>query len=467
MKPLENPWFVFPTIGFIATIAFWLYVMVFPVPFHHTDGDTATWIWLLRHGYNLYSPAQGLPMLQTNYPPLFLFGMANVVSSDHSILVTGSVFSLLSFLATAFLLGQTVARASQHRSAGIIAAFAFLSLGPIGYSGPACLSDGPALAVALLAVTCAARRIRGWPVLCAALFSISLLMKHSLIVFPVGVMLWALLRHTKQGILLSALTGFIVGSVVFGFDLFGPLVVWSALRFSWLGFFPKFAAFVLPLFAGFVCVVRILTDWRKIPSNTQNEIEPWLYVFAVSMVWCFALGRTGAGSNYVFELLCALTVLSTFAAYQFQIRNWFSVHLALSAFVGLIWLGHFSWNVIPKARAGMITAGDCARLDNLPILSEQSWYTTRVGRPPLTIPFLANQLARNHFFDDRELIDWVRKRKIGWLMFHFDLHETTSKYDSTHQERFSAELLETARSRYELYRQVGDIFIYKAKNQTP
>src|SRR5437879_2862004 len=89
---------------FLLSLVFWASVFGDPAPFY-ADSDTATWIWLLRHGTDIYARPSGLPMWSTNYPPLFLRLVAALAPSDQSILRTGGLVALCGFLLAMAMVG--------------------------------------------------------------------------------------------------------------------------------------------------------------------------------------------------------------------------------------------------------------------------------------------------------------------------------------------------------------------------
>src|SRR5687767_11520265 len=90
-----------------CSIVLWVNVLWSPTPFHYADGDTATWIWLLRHGQDIYQAPAGLPVWQSNYPPLYLRLVAALTPRDDLILWTGGWVAMIAFLVATVLLGLT------------------------------------------------------------------------------------------------------------------------------------------------------------------------------------------------------------------------------------------------------------------------------------------------------------------------------------------------------------------------
>jgi hypothetical protein len=444
-----------------ATMAlFWGAALFHPAAYDYAEGDTATWVWLLRHGQAVYGPLVGLPMRYSNYPPLHLHLIAALAPSDGAILITGRLLSMLGLVVACATVGWAVHAATLSRRAAVGAAVLFAITLRVGYYAATCRADTLALGVGALGVVLGARRVRGWPLWAALLFSVAALLKHSLICFPLGLTIWALRREPRKAILMGGLTALIVGVAVWRFGLLGPLLVWSRAPwdlhtwwlYMWLAVGPSIAALVIS--TGVV--------WRWPPQLSPRArlmLEPWVAVFLVGVVWTFALGRKGASTNYVLELNAAMTIITVVAVEEGLVRRLFHLHLFCVWVETTIWVGFLLFQVLPNARAENAIADRALEGVSGPVFAEQSWQTTSKGRPPLVIPFLSTQLALSGHWNATPFVDSLERGEVQRLLLNFPL-EAGVESDPLHQDRFLPAELAAMRAHYRLIAHGGDLYVY-------
>src|SRR3954471_15931009 len=96
-----------------ATLALFVAGVLCPAAWEYSEGDAATWIWLLRHGRDIYAAPSGLPMWSSNYPPLYLHLIARLAPSDGSILLVGRLVSLAGYLLATAMVGLSARAATR------------------------------------------------------------------------------------------------------------------------------------------------------------------------------------------------------------------------------------------------------------------------------------------------------------------------------------------------------------------
>ncbi|HEX4457366.1 MAG TPA: hypothetical protein VIA18_05325, partial [Polyangia bacterium] len=168
-----------------TTIVTLVRTLVSPAPFDYAESDTATWVWMLRHGEPIYGHLATLPMRLTHYPPLHLWLVAQLASAG-GILFAARLLSLVGLAMTALAARLCVARATDSPRAGWNAALLVTTTAQLVYFGASARGDLFALGLAALAMTLVALRTRAWPLLAALLFALALMCKHNLVVLPVS-----------------------------------------------------------------------------------------------------------------------------------------------------------------------------------------------------------------------------------------------------------------------------------------
>jgi hypothetical protein len=448
------------SLALLATLAsgvFWACAIWRPVPFQYSDGDTATWIWLLRHGASLFGPPQPLPMWGTNYPPLFLWLVAALAPSDEAILRTGALVALAGFLLATALIGVAAGGAVRSRRAGLLAALLFAGTMVASYVAPACVGDAPALALSACGLTVAVRRPWGWPWIAALLFTAAVMCKHSVILIASGTCAWTLLTSPRQGAVLGLVLGVLVGLLLWPGGLYAPLVIWSMASYDPASLVYKLAIWVLPLGCGVVLALALLRRWRELPAETQQALGPWAATLLLALPWTLSLGRVGSGANYSLELAASSSVLATVAAHRGLGRRLYALHGLVMACATMGMVGHLVGVRMPKL--GREMAFTQAQLAGAPgaVLAESTWYTTVLGRPPLVMPFLSTQLALRGLWDPAPLIGALHRGEVARLVLGWPIERA---FSPEHQGRFLDAVLQAARERYTLIGRQDDVYIY-------
>ncbi|MDW8283173.1 MAG: hypothetical protein RMK29_15765 [Myxococcales bacterium] len=443
--------------SFLACALLWLITLGGRVPLSYAEGDTATWIWLLRRGYNLYTEPTGLPLWQSNYPPLFLHLVAALAPSDSEIVRTGGVVSLAGFVLAMALLGACAHAATGSRLLGWVAALLLGGTLFVSYHAATCLPDAPALALGLGGITLVALRVRGWPLLAPVAFVAAVMMKHSLVVLPLGTLAWALRRAPRQGLVLALGTAGLVGWLLWRQGLFAPLVLWTMADWSPLFFLSQCARFVLPWGAGLAVAVLLLGRWAQLPAHTRQVLGPFAGALLVGLPWTLVLGRCGSGSNHTMELLTAMCLHLTIAMAGCWWRRAVLLHLLVTCCMAVGGAAYLALVRLPGVRQQMAYTRAQLQGRSGPVLAESTWYTTALGRPPVVVPFLATNLARRGQWDPSPLLRALRAGQIERLVLHFPLEEPPG---GGHDERFLPEVLAVARARYQLLGQQRGVYVY-------
>lgn len=456
-------------------VLFWGAALWFGTPYLYSDGDTATWIWMLRHGEPVYGspmtagplstavPAwdvgPGLPMRLTNYPPLYLHAVAWLAPSDASILRTGAALSIVGFVLAIAGVALSAYRASGQRVPAILAALLLGGAGSAAYNAPSCFPDTAGLGLAVAGVTLAALRLRGWPLWSGLLFCAAVLVKHSLIVLPAGTCLWALANAStrRAGCCLVVSLSTPLFGVLWACDLFAPLVLWTKTTWAVDYFALQLAVWGLPLLPGIVVAGALLSRWQQLSPSGRQVLGPWAFVAGLGVVWLIALGRRGSGANYTIELITALAVLLPIASERRVLPRVAWLHgIAILCLSWGLTTYHLGW-LWPKQARDQAVVQSVLRDRPGALLAETPWYTTRLGRPPVVISYLATQLAHAGRWQSEGLLAKLRDGQIAAVILNFPV-ETSPKLG--HADRLPPAVLPLLRDRYELAAKTDSVFVY-------
>jgi hypothetical protein len=324
--------------------------------------------------------------------------------------------------------------------------------------GAACLPDALGLLLVTGGAVVAARRVRGWPVVVGLLFAAGILVKHSLVAIPAGTIGWAVLgrgrtrRERIDGAVAAATTALVVSSVVTALGLWKPLVLWSMGRWELANLLEKLAGWIAPL--GFGVAVALRAVVRPEVDSPALTLGPFRGALVAALVWALALGRIGSGSNYLLELVVVVSVLATATAPASPL---YTLHALGSVIQGAIWLVFLLVSGIPQLRAERATVAAVLAEDARPALVEQSWFATRLGRPPVVIPFLAAQLEVAGLWSHRPFVEAVERGDFGRIVLSFDLD---GEMTGGHADRFHPDVVRAMRGRYRRASRRGGLFVY-------
>ena len=263
------------------------------------EGWNAAHAIALMTGHPLYPPPTGL--MVNNYPPLSFYAVAAMAALTGDAVSAGRVLSLLSFLAACALIAA-IARRMGTGLAGALAAVVFfaavllIASDYVGMDDPQLLGHALQLAALLFL-------LRGQSLTAAALFTVSLFVKHNLLALPLASMLW-LWRQDRPGalrfvgatggllaleLLLFRLTyGVSLLSVVASPRLISISNVTSGIRHLWWA--------VLPLAA----LIRL-----------QHPKKAFCLIYAASalLFGVFFSAGDGVDTNAFFDLAIACTLI--------------------------------------------------------------------------------------------------------------------------------------------------------------
>jgi hypothetical protein len=448
--------------GAALVAAFAVVVLVDPLPFCYSDGDTATWAMLVRRGVWLWRPLAGLPLDQSNYPPAYVALVAALSPSEAAIPRTGELVSAAAYGATALMVASVVRRAGRPegaRWAGLLV----VGSGVAASYGAACLPDALGLALVTGGAVVAARRARGWPLGAGLLFAAGILVKHSLIAIPAGTIGWAVLGRGRTrgeraaGAAMGATAALVVVAVVTALGLWRPLVMWSMGRWELGNLVEKLAGWVGPLGAGIALALRGMA--RGGPASPEGDgaaltLGPFRGALVAALGWSLALGRIGSGSNYLLELVVVTSVLATATAPAARL---FTLHALASVAQGAIWIGFLLASGLPSLRAERAAVAAVLAEDPRPALVEQSWFASRLGRAPVVIPFLAAQLHVAGLWDEAPFVELIARGELGRVILSFDLDAPPA---GGHADRFSPAVLSALRGRYALRARRDGLYVY-------
>jgi hypothetical protein len=457
--------------GAAVILLFAIVVLASDVPCDYGEGDTATWIWLLRHGRAIYgvAAAHGMTMVRTNYPPLQLWLVAALSPSDDAILLTGRLVSVVGFaLATAMVM-LSLTKATGSRRVAVLGGLLLVATFRASFWAVICRADTLALGLGTVGVTLASTRTRLWPLLSAMAFAASLLTKQNLVVFPVGTIAWALSTpgERRAGLLLATTLAALVGGALSALHLFDAIVSGSVASFRAANLARHLLTSVAPSLLAVLLALPVALGRRELPKVAEAIVGPWRGCFWVGLVWIVSLGRTGADYNYLLELLTSLAVLAPISVAFGGSRRLLAGHLAVSLVESCVWVTGLFLFVLQPHRSEAKLARELLRGVNGPILSEQTYLAITAGHAPVVIPFLAAQQAAQGLWDAGPLVSAASRGELSRVLLGFPIEAGPGGALAWHDERFPPGLLAAVSSRYELVGHIESLYVYAPARPLP
>jgi hypothetical protein len=305
------------------------------VPLDPNEGWNAAHALAAMAGHGLYPPPQAL--MVNNYPPLSFYLVGAIARHGGDVIVIGRWISLASFLVCAAGLAALLQRMECGLRATVAGTLFFAALLAItsdylGMDDPQLLGHAVQLGALLLV-------LRGRIMVAAALFALSLFIKHNLLAMPLAAGLWLLLQDRRAGLhfllwgLAFALSGLVLFQFCFGTSLIAQLAsprlsslanVGSAVAHLWwaplpviamVGFWPDRHSLFCSLYAGLALLLGLVfAAGDGVDANA---------FFDLGIALSLALGPAVERGRWpVLAAACAVSLL-VFLALNFQDNNFF------------------------------------------------------------------------------------------------------------------------------------------------
>jgi len=309
-------------------------VLAIPVlaPLDPNEGWNAAHALSLLTGNSLYPPSQSL--MVNNYPPLSFYLVAALTKVTGDAVIAGRFLSLLSFIGVCTGLALVMRHMALSAHAGWVAVLLFaatllVASDYVGMADPQLLGHAMQLFALLLL-------LRGRTLTAAALFALSLFIKHSLLALPLAAAFWlwrqdrnTALRFAVSGLGL-VLSGLILFRFSYGIHLLSALSssrllsltnVASALEHLWWAALPLSALLLLRDARREFCLIYAAAALGFGLIFAAGDGVDVNVFFDLTMACALALGLI-AETNSARAALCALP-LPLFLAFHLHDNNFF------------------------------------------------------------------------------------------------------------------------------------------------
>jgi hypothetical protein len=304
------------------------------VPLDPNEGWNAAHALAAMAGHGLYPPSQAL--MVNNYPPLSFY-LIGALARHGDVIVTGRWACLVAYLAAVAGIAVLLQRMDCRPGAIVLGAlfFAALLLITSDYVG----MDDPQLPGHAVQIAALLLVLRDRIMIAAALFAVSLFIKHNLLALPLAAGLWLLLQDRRAGVhfllwgMAFALSGLVLFQLTFGTSLLAQLAsprlsslanVGSAVTHLWwaplpaiamAGFWPDRHSLFCSLYAGLALVLGLIfAAGDGVDANA---------FFDLGIALSLALGLVVDRGRWPILAAASALPLLVFLAATFQDNNFF------------------------------------------------------------------------------------------------------------------------------------------------
>jgi hypothetical protein len=305
------------------------------VPLDPNEGWNAAHALAAMAGHGLYPPPQAL--MVNNYPPLSFYLIGALARHGGDVIVTGRWVALAAFLICAASLATVLRRMGCGPRATVsgtlfFAALLLITSDYVGMDDPQLLGHAIQLGALLLL-------LRERVMVAAALFALSLFIKHNLLVLPLAGGLWLWLQDRRAGVhfllwaLAFVLSGLVLFQLVFGTSLLAQLAsprlsslanVGTAVTHLWwaplpaiamAGFWPDRHSLFCSLYAGLALLLGLVfAAGDGVDANA---------FFDLGIALSLALGLVADRGRWPVLAAASAVPLLVFLSLNFQDNNFF------------------------------------------------------------------------------------------------------------------------------------------------
>lgn len=303
-------------IGFLGFCAFVVVGLFYRATLHvgwmRTEGWTAFHAHDFWAGQPMYHPAASL--IANNYPPLAYMAIAGLMHVLPDAVFAGRFLSAVAFLLIALLIALLVRRETGDTfagcfGAGVFMACLFIRAGNfVATNDPQMLAHVPALLALLILLRAGLSPMA--TITAAALFAISLFIKHNIFALPLAVFLYLLRQDLRSAVLFAAV---------------GLVLSLAGLAICYWGFGPDFIASMLAPrrytfqamrtnvesnLGSMVGVLIVAAVMIAVGPRSPLRNLGLIYASAAIVVGVIWSGGEGTGPNLFFDLHIAIGLIS-------------------------------------------------------------------------------------------------------------------------------------------------------------
>ncbi len=434
------------------------HVITFPYDLDNGEAFVLNQAVMIANGASPWTPIDEEPYLVSNFAPLYQTLLAVPVRFGQLSFAWGRSLSALAALTAALLIWLLVRRLHGGGAAPAAAALLFLS-SKFVYDWTALhRTDALALALSLGGLYAVARGARARTA--GLLFALAMLTRQTAVFAPAAAVAW--LALSGRGRAATRLGAVAFGLPAAAYLALGAVTGGEFLRHAFLYNVQPWSAALMRTFLehwvwyqpAFLVIGLAFAVWRI--AEPKAELPAIYLGFAVaSFLLC---GRTGAASNYMFDLVAALAIVtgglvswaSRASASSASLAAWLLfANLSVQAVVSH--LAFRSYDVLPTpdaddAQRARDLAALVAGVDG-ELLAEDAGWLLLNGKAVTFEPYMMSRLAAEGAWDPAPILQKIDGREYAMVLLNFDVHEERSV-------RFHPDISDAIRENYRPFRRV-------------
>ena len=436
------------------------------------DPEVLNQAWRMTRGLDIYRDINAPPFAFAAYPPLYF------MISAFAMKFTGLSFlpaRLTSFIAAIFIacaMAYLSRRWNKSGWIGLWAAFLLFLIPAFLYNSARCHPQ--MLAVAFSILSFAAFLQNRWQytlVLSPILTLLAVYTKQTQIALPIAMVLYLVIRNRKwilPYISVHVIAGLIpflwLQKITDGYFYSNIITYAGNLSYNALTILPVFIHHAGPVFIFIGIAISFL--WKRIKSRNWEEID--CYLLVVFLFTLFSLGRMGAHGQYVVELLVVIFIFllrMPVSIWETEKRKiWISVQILLLCIYAPLFVLLEEGLHNRAANRAYPEIYRTIEDSSGPILSQQGSFPLFTRGEIHIQLFHFTGLYHAGAWDQNHLLDEIEGQTFPYVITEFPVAESNGGADG--EERFTQEMIEALRTKYELMKEVYPYYIYRPAKET-
>jgi hypothetical protein len=418
--------------------------------------------WHLARGQSIYHSIETPPFTFSVYPPLYYALVALLLKVFGLNYLPAKLLSLVAGCSTVYALMRL--KRKWNKTIGLWVVCLLFLIPAFLYNLLRCHVQMLAVALSIWSLVFFLRNRKMETLLVSPLLAVlALYTKQTQIALPLGMALYLAFKNRRW--LLPYLSVFIGGALIpfLALQTFTHGTFWlDTVILAEL----SYQAFMIPLIflhhAGPILVflaIACATLWKRVRSFDLEPVD--CYFGCVLLTTLVSLGRAGAHSQYVLELIIVTVIylLRTTDLFAVQSRKaWVSIQvLLLLAYAPFfVFFEEGKWDSAANRASRHVYAA--IREHPGPILSQQSSFALFGHGEIYVALFHFTALARLGEWDQAHIVNSIRNREFPYVIMQFRVDNADLSDDD--RERFTPEMISSIRKHYRLEKVIYPYFLY-------
>lgn len=463
------------TFGFLLYAVLFGYhayqVITFPYDVDNSEGFLLFGGHRLATGRGLYGDITSPPHLVDNYPPLYPLLLAIGDRLFGTSFVWGRSLSVASTVGIAVLIYLWLVGVSGRLWPAFLSALCFLSFYHVYDWGALTRVDMVAIFFSVLGLVLVERgKALVLPVAC---FVLSLCARQTMVAAPLAAALFFYYREEKRSAIVlvvsvGALTALLYAlfHLLSGGAYFQHVFKHNINEYRLWDLFLYFRHWwaTYPVLGG-IGVFFFLYRWR---SRRRDLIVYYLLLSSLSALLC---GKIGSAPNYLLEMVVATSLALGFVLAEVEVvgredRGVLGFLLPVLLLAQLVATMHWPSSRLDfsytPTREDLYDGGSVEQIlsrSSGPILAERAGLPLLAGHEPVYQPFICTQLARQGIWDERPLLEQIKKHEFPLIVLTWNIFQQPED-----PERFSKDFVSSVAESYEIEQSFGRLVIYRPRS---